>query len=510
MESNPHLIAARPGRCWKASAVVAGLLVVLVSACERAPSPPAEGPLRIAFHGDPSTLDPYLQSEAVAQSILGNVYESLVALDVDMSLVPVLARQWESPEPRVVRFHLRDDVYFHDGRLMSATDVEFSIERARRHPRSQRASSLVAIEAVDILDEGTIDIRTAYPYPLLLNKLSHLQIVPAGAPEEITEPLGTGPYRFIDFEPGKSLRLRAWESYRGGPPEVEELELVFVSDPEERVRQLLEGEVHLIDELPPAEVARIEEIPGFQVLSRSGLMVTYLQVNPTVAPFDDLRVRRALDLAFDREALVQGGLHGYGQALGQMLSPNVYGFVPELTPPSPDLEEARRLLAEAGHATGLELTLEYREGRPENLVETLRAQLAAVGIRLELVVRPWGEMYARLQTGEVPFYLGGWLCTSGDASDLLDNKVHSYDLQRGYGTANSNRYSNPEIDALIEQSDAMKMESRREVLERALRLLQEDHVFFPLYTEADLYAIVDSLDWMPRRDGRVYGFEIKR
>jgi peptide/nickel transport system substrate-binding protein len=191
-----------------------------------------------------------------------------------------------------------------------------------------------------------------------------------------------------------------------------------------------------------------------------------------------------------------------------MVSPNVYGYAPELAPPPPDRDEARRLLAAAGHGGGLELILELREG--QGSPEPIRRQLAEVGVRLALVERPWSEMYPRLQSGVVPFYLGGWVCTSGDASDFLDMKAHSHDPERGYGASNSNRYSDPLLDALVEQAGTMRMEARLEVLKRALRMLAGEHVFIPLYTPSDLYGAREDLRWTPRQDGRIYAFEMER
>lgn len=478
----------------------------LAAGCAEEPAP--RRPLRIGVHGDPSSLDPHLQSEVIAQWVLGNVYDTLVAFDVNMGLEPALAERWENPSDRVVRFHLRGGVTFHDGRPLTAADVEFTLERARHHPRSRSAGALVGIDEVRVIDPRTLEVRTAAHYPILLNKLAFLHVVPAGAPEEIEHPVGTGPYRLTAYERGRRVVLEAYSAHWRGAPAVPRAEYYFVSDPRARLERLLAGELDVVDDLAPGDVARLEETPGFQVRSRSGLVVTYLQMSPAVPPFDDPRVRQALDLALDREALVREVLRGHGLPVGQMVSPNIYGYAPELGPPPPDRDAARRLLAAAGHAGGLELTLEFREG--QRSLEPLRRQLADVGVTLALVGRPWSEMYPRLQSGAVPFYLGGWVCTAGDASDFLDMKAHSYDPGRGYGVSNSNRYSNRELDALIEQAGTMRMEARLEVLERALRTIAGDHVFLPLYTPSDLYGAREELRWTPRQDGRVYAFEMGR
>ena len=191
-----------------------------------------------------------------------------------------------------------------------------------------------------------------------------------------------------------------------------------------------------------------------------------------------------------------------------MVSPNVFGYQPQLLPMAQDLEEARRLLAAAGFPDGVDLTLEYRQGRD---LEPVGSQLAAAGIRAELVARPWGEMYPRLQSGDVAFYYGGWVCPMGDASDLLDQKVHTRDLARGYGVSNSNRYSNPVLDALIEDGVArLSMVERRAILQRALELLAEDRVFIPLFSAFGLYGLRREIEWTPRQDERINAFDMRR
>ncbi len=483
---------------------VAAYLAALSGCAPPATETPQRQPLRLALHGDPSSFDPHLQSEVIAQSILGNVYQSLVSFDSDLRLVPVLAERWENPDDLTWRFDLRGDVTFHDGRPFTSADVIFSLDRARSHPASK--SAVVAIEAVRAIDEHSVEIRTATPYPILLNKLAFLYIVPAGAPAEIRQPMGTGPYRFTPYDGGERLRLEAFAEHWRGPPPEPVVEFYFVSDPGERLERLLQGEFDFADEPAPEDVPVLDAHADFRVESRSSLTVAYLQMRLDAAPFDNPRVRQAIDEALDREALVRDILRGQGQPVAQMVSPNVFGFVPDLPPVSQDLAAARRWLDEAGG--GFEAVLEVREGRD---VEPIRSQLLAAGIHLEVVERPWSEMYPRLQAGEVPFYFGSWVCTEGDASDLLDRKVHTRNLERGYGSSNSNRYSNPALDKLIEDSGRrLDMVQRLEILQRALRLLSEDRAFIPLFTPYELYAVRKEIVWTPRQDGQIYAYEMRR
>ncbi len=492
------------------SVLTACLLAFALTACQPTAEP---GALRIALHGDPSTLDPHLQAEAVAQSVLGNIYDSLVTFDPEMRLVPSLVERWESPDDLVWRFHLRPGVRFHDGRPLTSVDAVASLERARSHPRSKRTGTLVPIVGMRAIDERSFEIETATPYPILLNKLAFVHIVPRDAgDEEIRRPLGTGPYRFASFvaDPasGGSLLLEANPDHWRGPPSEPVVELLFVADPGERLQLLLDGEVDFIDELPPEEAAAVAARHDLRVESRTSLGVAYLQLDVATPPFDDPRVRRAVDLALDRRALVAEILHRQGQPVGQMVSANVFGYAADLEPVERDLEAAQLLLAEAGYGEGFATSLELREGLSAG---PIRDQLAAAGIRLELVERPWSEMYSRLQSGAVGFYFGTWVCTAGDASDLLDQKIHSRDLERGYGPSNSNGYSHPEIDRLIEESGRrLDMVQRLSILKQALRQLAADRAFLPLYTPYGLYGISRQLAWTPRQDEQIHAFEMRR
>lgn len=440
--------------------------------------------------------------------MLGNLCEPLVAFDADMRVVPALAVRWENPDDLTWIFHLRPDVLFHDGRAMEVADVVASLERSRRHPQSKTSGFLVAAAAIEATDPRTLTIRTAEPYPILLNKLTYLCIVPRDAPVHVEHPVGTGPYRLVEHLGGERLQLEAFEDYWGEPAPEPRAEYLFVADSQRRLELLLAGEVDAVNYLAPEQAVTVNDHPEARLETRSSLEVAYLQMSLAQPPFDDPRVREALDLALDRRRLVVDELRGYGETVAQMVGPNVFGFAPELRARPADPIRARQLLAEAGYPDGLDLVLEHREGRsPAGVVE----QLAEVGVRVETVARPWSEMYPRLTSGLVPFYFGGWVCTSGDASDLFDQKIHTRDPERGYGAANSNDYSDPELDRLIEASGGtLNMVERRAMLQEAVTRLAASRAFLALYTSSDLYGLGRTVHFEPRQDGRFYAFSIRR
>ncbi len=466
--------------------------------------------LRLVLHSDPQGLDPHLHDEVATHWVLDNVYDSLVTFDADMHVRPALAVDWDNPDDLTWRFQLRPGVRFQDGRPLAAADVVVSLERARSHPQSKMSGYLVEVAAVRAVDPRTVEVQTRRPYPILLNKLTFIAIVPRDPPARIARPLGTGPYRFVSYTPGRRLELEAWTGAWGAAGlEIEpRVSIAFEGDAAKRVERLTSGHADLVAYLPSQYADRVGSAPGCAVRSGGGLAVNYLQPRVDAPPFSDPRVRRAISLAVDREALVRAMLHGRGAPAGQMVGPKVFGYVPEIPPPRRDLAAARQLLAAAGYPRGFDAVLEYRDGQD---VAPLGAQLAEAGIRVRLRPRPWSELYPRLLRGQVAFYYGGWQCSSGDASDLFDNKVHTRDPARGYGDSNSNGYSNPALDKLIESSGAtLNMNERRRILQGAMHLLDADLPLIPLAIPFNLFGVRTTLAWAPRLDARIRAAGMRR
>lgn len=479
--------------------------VLILSGC--APQPPAldltaQRPFQVALHGEPTELDPHLQDELYARVVLANVYESLVEFDAELRLRPALAVRWTNPDDLTWVFELREGARFHDGRLVEADDVVESFERARSHRGSRVSGYLVAVEEVRALDERRIEVRTARPYPILLNKLSFVAIVPRDAPDRIVRPIGSGPYRLAMTGLAERYRLvRVPEAAPVGP---EQADFVVVPSESRRVELLESGDADL------ASAAGLQLGPesGLRSATIASLSVTYLQLPVSRGPFADRRVRRAFDLAVDRARLVDELQRGAGEPAGQLVGPQVFGYVPDITPPRRDVSAARQLLADAGYPDGLDFVLEVREGRE---IGSLVEQLAEAGLRAEPRFSRWSELYPRLAGGEVEVYFGAWQCSSGDASDLFDAKLHSAGVSPGYGDANSNGYSNPALDRLIAASgEVFAMAERRRILEQAMRLVVDDLPLIPLLVPYDSWAVRAGVEWRPRLGGLILLSEIRQ
>lgn len=492
------------------STLLLTVFVGLAGGCEdRHPSAApaaADRVVRLGMRSPPLSLDPHLRNEIVTQAVLSNIYEPLIGYDRDGRLYPVLAERWENPDDRTWRLVLRDGVHFHDGRALTADDAVFSLERARSHPETNFGSLMVEVISIRRLDARTLEITTRRPYPPLLSKLAFVLIAPRGSPDLITSPLGTGPYQLRDTTDITRIELERFDGYWGRPAPYTRALLLAEPDPRRRLAQLVAGEIDVMQTVPPDLVAGLAEDPCCRVRERDGLMFEYLVLDPRKPPFDDLRVRQAVDLAIDRTALVDRALLGHGTPLGQLSPINVFGHDPELGLPPHDPDHARRLQLEAGYPEGIEIVVETRSGRNVGL---LIDQLRAAGMRASALELPWPEMYERRNSEVVAAYLGGLVAISGDASDVLDSLAHTRDLERGYGAHNLSGYSNPAVDRLIEDAGLAKdLRERRDLLGEALRLLREDSVYLPLLSRNEIHAVRQGVDLELRLDGMVRAIDV--
>lgn len=477
------------------------LAVAAAAACARGGGEPG-APLRVGFYSGPLSRDPHLVREYITFGVLSSVYEGLV--DLDRGLVPRsrLAESWQSPDPLTWRFRLRRGVRFHDGRPLDARDVVFSLERARRLPASEYASYLASVESVRALDSHTVEVRTREPAGILLQKLATILVVPDGSPPEIVDPIGSGPYRLASNAEG--LSLVANPAYWGPRPPEREIRLVSVPDAAEARRKLVAGEIDLLWRVAPPDAVLVDGVSGCRVVGIRSFAVEVLQMRVSTPPFSDPRFRRAIHLALDREGLVRTIGHGRGWPASQLVGRGVLGFDPGLPSALPDVEGARRLLAEVGVASGQEVELEFREGRN---AAPVRTQLAEAGIRVRLRPRPWRDIIDRLRRGEVSFYYGAYAADTGDAADILMGLLGGATSGGGARIG----YSSPELDRLLAEADrAAGIPQRRSALEKAMALAMTDLPVVPLIIPEDLYGIGPRVDWTPRPDGRFDARELRR
>ncbi len=496
------------------------VLCAVLAACRQQPGSGAADALAIALPYELKTLDPHSEDKLSHAAVLTNIYEPIVATDADLRVRPCLAQSWESPDPVSWVFHLRPGVAFHSGRLLRAADIVYSYGRllGSADPDLELRGYLLNISEVHVLDERTIQIKTRGPARILLNKLSHVPIVPEGATRESLSaaPDGTGPYAVAAHEGQEAIVLVRNERYWGQAPALRRVDLALSRDADDALRGLLAGRYQLIKcDSKRADAAAARR---FDVLRRDNIFVKYLAYDlardetPFCAvrpnPFKNPLVRRAIQLSIDRQRLV-AGLSNYAVPMTQPVPRFVFGFNPAIEDVAPDLAEARALLRKAGLPRGFGAVLHTRRTLGE-APALARDQLAAVGIDVDVRVLGDDAFFELLSQNGATLWMNQYGCSSGDASDFLDAVIHSPDPGHRFGMSNYGRYTNPALDKAIERSAGLeKPEERRNAVQQILAQVMQELVLLPLYSDQDVYAIDRSLSWQPRSDSYVHAAEVR-
>jgi peptide/nickel transport system substrate-binding protein len=491
----PRAKIVRMRRVRLAVALLAGAL----TACRGERQP---GVLAVAMDQDVLTLDPHAHDDSVTHSVLANVYESLVTFDREMRIVPALAEGWSNPTDLTWVFRLRTGVRFHDGRPFSARDVKWSLERARR---MKLTPNLLSVTRIDVVDDTTVELGTVAPEPVLLNKLAGVGIVPAGTPEPIGRAVGTGPYRVVEYLPGRALRLSANESYWGGEPSIGKAEFRVLPDSAARARALVAGDILLARELKRSDLAGAP--PNVRFVTYPGLIVVFLGVNFRFpGPLLQKEVRQAIYWALDPRELVDlSGIEA--TRADEIVPPSVFGFLPGRREPRPQLERARSLLASAGYPDGFEATLEMSRAFAPAVGPPLERQLARVGIRVRVVGLDWARLSERLDRRESPFFSVGWSC-NGDASHILEGLLHSHS-PGSWGASNFGAWENRSFDRVVERARGiLRPEERIEALHEAMLIALDELPLIPVYNRARTYGVDDRIRFEPRLNGQVLLREI--
>ena len=481
---------------------------------DAAPSDAEARPLRIALNEDLPTLDPHHHLSIVGFAVLDNIFEALICRDRENDIVPCLATHWTHSDFRRWTFFLRPDARFHHGAAAGVDDVVFSLERARKSPASLVSSFLVSLDTVTAdAEAGSVTLELGRPDPFFLESLSHIAIVPKDAPAEITEPSGTGAYRFVERRDGELIRLRRFEHGASPLPTETEIEMLVVPDAAKAVARLETGEVDLVYALPPALVDRVEADPKLWVESRLGNGILYLNLNPGFAPLADPRIRRAVDLGLDRQALVRDIGLNHSRAADQMLHPGLFGYTPELEPVTRDVEEARRLVAETGLETPIRLEIQTTDSQ-RSYGDAIAKQLAEIGFRVDVLIRPWPELYPDFAAGKVGAWLGMWVFDGSDGALYFGTVAHRRTADGRWGASDTmapevvrDEGFETDIRAAFAEPDLQK---RRRAIQDLSRRSTAMRLQVPLVWPLDLYGTRRDFKWQARKDNALLVREMQR
>jgi len=458
-------------RCLLTS--ITALAFLLVTATAQAQNPVYGGSLVVAQGVEPPGLDPTTNpSTAIPRVVYSNILEGLVKIDRNGKIVPALAKYKISKDGKEYTLSLKKGVKFHDGKPFDAEDVKFTFERlmdpktAIVHPEYYKD-----IDLVQAVDTHTIKIKLKNVNSMFLFNLARgdSAIVSKQSADKLkTEPVGTGPFRFVEWVRGDRITLTKFEDYhQKGIPYLERVTFKFIGDPSAQIASLKAGDIDVIAyDVSPENALLLEKDPKFKVLNGYTTTEVILSTNNSRKPFDDVRVRRAMAYAIDRNALIKGAMSGYGTPIGSHMDPgnSYYIDLTSIYPYNP--EKAKQLLAEAGYPNGFEAVIKL----PERFAYTKRAgeiitdMFSRVGIKLKIELVEWGQWIDRV-------------FKNGDFDLTVIGHAEPFDINIYANPKYYFRYDNPKFQETLKKAEVEPDPKKRKDLYIALqKMITEDAV----------------------------------
>jgi peptide/nickel transport system substrate-binding protein len=482
--------------------------------------------VRIGNQGDALSMDPHSLNESLQLTVLENVFESLVTRDANYKLTPGLATSWKQTSPTVWHFDLRKNVQFHDGTPFTADDVIFSYERAKSDG-SDMKTYVGQIKEIKKINDYSIDMVTTTPFPILPDLFYRWFIMSKKWCEanQATRPVdrrkgienaasfranGTGPFRLRERQPNVRTTFVRNGNYWGKVPgNVDEVIFNVISNDSTRVAALLSGEVDVMEPVPVQDIDRIKAAPDLKVLQGPELRVIFLGMDQKrdelqfsnvkgKNPFKDKRVRQAFYQAIDIEGIKRTVMRGASTPIAEMFPPQVRGFAPDLNKRLPyDPEASKKLLAEAGYPSGFEVKMNCPNDRYVNdgpICQAVAANLARVGVKINLEVETKGTYFPKILRRDTSFYMLGWTSATVDAHYVL-YPIMSTPGEGGRGQFNLGSYSNPKVDELTDKiASEIDEKKRNQMIHEAIKLHQDDIGHIPLHQQALNWGVKKNID----------------
>lgn len=496
-----------------------------------APAVAQERNATIGISAPPASFDPHYFTHAPSFMVQMHVYQSLVWRDRTNQVIPSLAERWEMlPDGAGWDFHISPDARFSDGTPVTATDVAATFARLPNVPNSPGRLTIYTnrIRAVEVLSDSTVRLLTHGPAPLLPEDLIPVMIVPAKVAQEATTQdfnsgraaIGSGPYRLLQYTQGERISFDRNPHWRGPSPAFGRVTMRIIANDAARVAALRAGDVQLIDNVPPRDLNTISGDPNVQVWRSPGTRLVYVAFDltrdnsPGVAdaegrpmernPLKDVRVRRALSLAINREAIRDRVMEGQSAPAGQMQAIGLGVGDPGLGPDPFDPERARALLAEAGWGQGFTLVLAGPNDRlinDERILQAIGGYWQRIGVRTRVEAVPSNVFFPRHAQRAYSASMASWGGSTYEPNSIFAPLLLTQDRTRGWGTVNRHLYSNPAVDELYSRAVATLSQAERIPLWReAMRLAMADVPIMPIHHQLNIWATRRGFTYEPRAD----------
>lgn len=494
--------------------------IVLMGALALPAAAAAETVLKWGGPRDIFSLDPYSLGSTSNLAFLNHVYEGLVRYTPEFEVQPALAESWEFIAPDTWRFHLRQGVKFHDGAEFTADDVVASMIRVSDQRSPLRGNIPTFVSAAKV-DDHTVDLKVTSASPLFLNDMTNIFMFDAGwlkengaeVPTDVGAKVegfathnanGTGPFVVESRVPDSRTVLVRNAGWWDQPVHnLDRIEFTPITSAATRVAALLSGEIDLTDGAPVQDLDRLRASPGLTVEQRSDLRTIHLAFNrrETLAdgrdnPFNDLRLRQAIDMAIHRELIGKRIMRGMAHVAGTMVAPEIPGYSAELDVPTPhDPDRAKALIAEAGlEGTPFTLVCANDESvNEEEVCQAIVAMLTKIGLKPSLDIGPRAVQSPKRSSGQADAFMLGWANEPTlDAYSILVQVLSS--REGAAGVANFGGWSYPEIDRLTREASVETDRTKRLALEtQALKLAKDEVVMIPLYQQPMAWAMTDKV-----------------
>lgn len=442
--------------------VVMALVTVGAAACGGVGRAPKEKVITIAQYADAVSLDPQDTNDNASYSIEKCMLEGLVGFNEKMEQIPQLAERWDaSPDARVYTFYLRKGVKFHDGTPLNAAAVKANFDRIRNPDNKLKRYTLFKIiSQIDVIDEHTVRFTLAEPFGAMIATFAH----PAGGINSPTavekygkeygkNPVGTGPYKFVEWMPNDHITLVKnpdyWDKANG--PKVDKIIVKPVPEAGTRIAMLQKGDAQFVNTVPYAQAEIVKGDKNLNLVANEAIYTFWVAMNVQKKPFDNVKVRQALNYAVDKEAIIKAVLRGYGKPADSPLAPQVWGYSQVKAYPY-DVAKAKALLAEAGYANGFKATLRCAETtEAKEVAVALQGQLKQVGVDVQVVsldaATLSAERFKPLAENKCEMEYGGWSPSTGDA----DWGIRPLLTKENWPPTNFtiSFYTNPKVEELV-------------------------------------------------------------
>lgn len=446
----------------------------------------AQGPVKItiATSAEPNTGDFHQAVGTISRQLAANIGDALVMLDENLKVQPGLAQSWSQESPTAWVFHLRRGVKFQDGTPFNAAAVKFNLERLLDPATKSRDANLLAsLDRVEVIDDATVRLRLKRPFAPLVRTLAYIlgymasptAVKAASLQDYGRAPIATGPYKLTQWVAADHITLTANKDYWRGAPKIDEITWKFVPQSSSRSALLRAGDVDFVESLDGPDLLSVQNDANLVVARIPLLSWNFVGVNTRTKPFDSVKVRQAVSHAIDSNALVRKVLLGAGLPQNQLVPKGMLGYRDDYKGYAYDPAAAKRLLAEAGYASGVDTELWYATGYTSSvkeLSEAVQGYLSAVGIRAKIVVNDLAAWAAARREGRIPMIVMNWGSGTGDSDTSLYSPFHS--TEQAPKGVNYTFYANPKVDELLTRAREADDAQRDALYREAEGLIMDD------------------------------------